>query len=77
MLAPLSEGQVLDQDEYIKADSTAEQLAKLKPAFKKADFEHSIPQGWWLHLNVFLRGWISHSRLAPRCERSDVIPEKN
>ncbi|CAE7395477.1 phaA, partial [Symbiodinium sp. CCMP2456] len=28
-------GQVLDQDEYIKADSTAEQLAKLKPAFKK------------------------------------------
>ena len=26
----------MDQDEYIKADSTAEQLAKLKPAFKKA-----------------------------------------
>ena len=34
-------GQVLDQDEYIKADSTAEQLAKLKPAFKKARWGRS------------------------------------
>jgi len=34
-IATSKKGQVLDHDEYIKADSSVEQLQKLKPAFKK------------------------------------------
>lgn len=33
---PVSMTGVLDQDEYIKGDTTLEQLQKLKPAFQKA-----------------------------------------
>ena len=39
ILAPIGRfpaGKVLDKDEYIKGDTSLEQLQKLKPAFKKA-----------------------------------------
>ena len=39
VLAPIGRllpGQVLDKDEYIKGDTSLEQLQKLKPAFRKA-----------------------------------------
>ena len=36
---PETPGQVFDKDEYIKGDTSLQQLQKLKPAFKKARFQ--------------------------------------
>ena len=53
---------MLDQDEYIKADSTAEQLGKLKPAFKKAE---AVKNTKVEACDFTMPGWLRHSRPAP------------